>query len=160
MLLPREFAALIAELNREGLPYVLIGGVAVNMLGAVRVTGDVDVLVPATAEQGERIRELLDRLGATRVDGTPLPPHLFDGDHHIRALTPLGLIDFVPEGETPLDYRSVREQAELDELHGVPCWRANLTHLVALKRLAGRPIDREDLTSLEAAYGPLPAPDE
>ena len=156
MLLPESFGALVAELNRDELPYVLIGGVAVNLLGHARTTQDVDVLVPASAEQGERIRRLLDRLEATRPDGSPLPEALFDGEHHIRALTPLGIIDFVPEGETPLDFGSVREQAEPDELHGVPCWRVNLGHLVALKRLAGRPIDREDLASLETAYGQLP----
>lgn len=160
MLLPKEFGALVAELNSDGLPYVLIGGVAVNLLGHARMTQDVDVLVPATAEQGQRIRRLLGRLGATRLDGSPLPELLFDGEHHIRALTPLGIIDFVPEGEAPLDYRSAREHAEPDELHGVPCWRVNLAHLVALKRLAGRPVDREDLASLEAAYGPLPEPGE
>lgn len=156
MLLPESFGALIAELNSDELPYVLIGGVAVNLLGHARTTQDVDVLVPASAEQGQKIRRLLDRLGATRPDGSPLPEVLFDGEHHIRALTPLGIIDFVPEGETPLDFAAMREQAEPDELHGVPCWRVNLGHLVALKRLADRPIDREDLASLEEAYGPLP----
>lgn len=160
MLLPEDFGALLAELNRDELPYVLIGGVAVNLLGYARMTQDVDVLVPATPEQGQRIRALLERLGATRIDGSPLPELLFDGEHHIRALTPLGIVDFVPEGEVPLDYTSVREHAEADDLHGVPCWRVNLAHLVALKRLAGRPIDREDLASLEAAYGSLPEPGE
>lgn len=160
MLLPESFGALIAELNADALPYVLIGGVAVNLLGHARTTQDLDVLVPASAEQGQRIRRLLDRLGATRPDGSPLPELLFDGEHHIRALTPLGIIDFVPEGETPLDFVAVREHAEPDELHGVPCWRVNLGHLVALKRLAGRPVDREDVASLEAAYGQLPDPGE
>ena len=160
MLLPESFGALIAELNSDELPYVVIGGVAVNLLGHARTTQDVDVLVPATAEQGERIQRLLNRLGATRPDGSPLPELLFDGEHQIRALTPLGIVDFVPEGETPLDFAAVREQAEPDELHGVPCWRVNLGHLVALKRLAGRPIDRDDLASLGAAYGPLPDPGE
>lgn len=156
MLIPEEFGALIAELNRDELSYVLIGGVAVNLLGYSRTTQDLDVLVPASPEQGDRIRALLERLGATRMDGSPLPDHLFDGDHHIRALVPLGIIDFVPEEEVPLDYGSVREQAEPDELHGVPCWRVSLADLVTLKRLADRPIDREDLASLEAAYGSLP----
>lgn len=44
MLLPKEFGALVAELNSDGLPYVLIGGVAVNLLGHARMTQDVDVL--------------------------------------------------------------------------------------------------------------------
>jgi hypothetical protein len=156
MLLPREFGELVAELNNDGLPHVVVGGVAVNLLGYERVTGDVDVLVPAGAQQGAAIRALLDRLGATRPDGSPLPPALFDGRHHIRALTALGVIDFIPEGEPPLDFDSVNAAATADELHGVVVRSASLAHVVALKRLAGRPQDREDLAALEQAYGSLP----
>jgi hypothetical protein len=48
MLLPEEFAQLLDELNRNELPYVVVGGVAVNLLGRERLTRDVDVLVPST----------------------------------------------------------------------------------------------------------------
>ena len=58
-LIPQEFAQLLDELNRAGLPYVTVGGVAVNLLGRERMTRDVDVLVPATEKQGRAIRELL-----------------------------------------------------------------------------------------------------
>jgi hypothetical protein len=135
---------------------VVIGGIAVNLLGVVRLTDDVDVLVPATPQQGEAIRTLLERLQATRPDGDPLPEILFDGVHHIRARTRYGVVDFVPEGEAPLDYRGVHEAAQMSELHGVLVPRAGLAHLAALKRLAGRPIDHQDLERLEAAYGELP----
>ena len=156
MTLPAGVGTLAAELNRDGLPYVVVGGVAVNLLGYVRATVDLDVLVPATPEQGRRIRSTLERLGATRPDGTPLPGHLFDGAHHVRALTSSGLVDFIPEGEGALTFDAVRARARPDELEGEAVWRVGLTHLVALKRLADRPRDREDLAALEQAYGPLP----
>jgi hypothetical protein len=35
MLVPEEFAQLLDELNRNELPYVVVGGVAVNLLGFV-----------------------------------------------------------------------------------------------------------------------------
>jgi len=156
MLIPEEFARLLDELNRNGLPYVLVGGVAVNLLGRERVTRDVDVLVPATKAQGQAIRRLLEGLKATRVDGSLLQDVLFDGEHHIRALTPLGIIDFIPEGEGPLSWASVSGEALTDELHGVTVRLVSLNHLVALKRLANRPRDREDLQRLEQMYGSLP----
>lgn len=156
MLLDPGFGALLAELNTRKLDYVVVGGVAVNLLGAERVTGDVDVLVPDSAKQGAAIREALDSMGATRPDGTPLPDWAFDGKHHIRALTPHGLIDFIPEGAPPLDFTAVREAAQTSELYGVLVPRASLIHLAALKRLADRPIDREDMRRLEQAYGPIP----
>jgi predicted nucleotidyltransferase len=156
MLVPEELARLLDELNRNKLPYVLIGGVAVNLLGRERYTHDVDVLVPATEAQGEAIRRLIDGLQATRVDGSPLPEALFDGEHHIRALTRFGIIDFIPEGEDELSWESVSSAARPDTLHGIPIRRVSLDHLLAFKRLAGRPQDREDLVRLEEFYGLLP----
>jgi hypothetical protein len=47
--LPREFAELLAALNDAELPYVVVGGVAVNLLGYRRATRDVDVLVPCAS---------------------------------------------------------------------------------------------------------------
>jgi hypothetical protein len=85
---------------------------------------------------------------------------LFDGEHRIRALTSLGIIDFIPEGEGSLSWASVSGAALTDELHGVTVRLVSLNHLVALKRLADRPQDREDVRRLELMYGPLrPLPD-
>jgi len=158
MLVPEEVAQLLDELNRNKLPYVLIGGVAVNLLGRERYTHDVDVLVPATEAQGEAIRRLLEGLQATRVDGSPLSEALFDGEHHIRALTRFGIIDFIPEGEGDLSWESISSKARPDTLHEVPVRRVSLEHLLALKRLAGRPQDREDVLRLQDFYG-LPPED-
>lgn len=156
MLLPAEFAQLLNELNRDEVPYVVVGGVAVNLLGRERITRDVDVLVPDTEAQALAIRQMLHRLGATRIDGSPLPDAWFDGTHHIRARTELGIIDFIPEGDGPLSWASVSGAAHSDEFYGVRVPRVSLRHLVALKRLADRPQDREDLRRLERVYGPLP----
>jgi hypothetical protein len=156
MLLPEEFAQLLDELNRNELPYVVVGGVAINLLGRERVTRDVDVLVPSTRAQGQAIRRTLLELEATRIDGSPLPDVWFDGEHHIRARTRFGIIDFIPEGEGPLSWLSVSGSAFPDELYGVLVPRASLAHMVALKRLADRPQDREDLRRLEQMFGTLP----
>ena len=155
-MLPESFALLISELERDGVPYVVVGGVAVNLLGYERATRDIDVMVPATPDAAALIRASLERLGATRPDGSELPDYLFDGTHHIRALTPMGLVDLIPEGESPLSFDEVRASARADELHGVVVWTADLAHLVALKRLADRPRDRDDLERLGDAYGALP----
>jgi hypothetical protein len=157
-MLPEGTGRLLAALNDARIPYVVIGGVAVNLLGYSRSTGDVDVLVPADRAVASRLRELLDRLGATRPDGSALPDLLFDGTHHIRARSELGVLDVIPEGDPPLDFADLRRHAQPDEADGTLTWRAGLAHLVALKRLADRPRDRDDLAHLEEAYGTLPDP--
>jgi hypothetical protein len=156
VLVPPEAGELLAELQRDNLPHVVIGGVAVNLLGFERMTRDVDVLVPSTREQGHAIHALLERIGATRPDGSALPDRLFDGEHHIRALTPLGIIDFIPEGASPLTFDEVSASARYGDVHGTIVRRADLAHLAAFKRLAGRPQDLHDLEMLAKAHGELP----
>lgn len=159
MLLPEEFGGLLAALNEADLEYVVVGGVAVNLLGFQRTTQDVDLLVPATPEQGSAIQSLLSTLGATRPDGSPLPDVLFDGEHQVRARTRFGLVDFIPAGISNLSYARVRDDAVPDEIHGVPVRRASLRTIAELKRLANRPQDHEDLDALRQAYGSLPGDD-
>lgn len=122
----------------------------------MRATRDVDVLIPAHAGVAQHVRAWLEELGATLPDGSPLPERLFDGEHHIRALTPHGLLDLIPEGEEPLSFATVRAGSLRAVVDGTEVNVAGLRELVMLKRLAGRPQDLEDLRRLEIAHGELP----
>ena len=59
---------LVGALAAEGVEYVLIGGYALNALGYIRATTDIDLLLRPTHEQGERARRALltlpDRVAA------------------------------------------------------------------------------------------------
>ncbi len=147
---------LLAALNDAEVAYVVIDGFAVIANGVVRTTQDLDVLTPATRRSGAEIAALLTSVGATRQDGSALPEFLFDGEHHVRALTPFGLLDVVPEGASPLTYSEVADSASRVLVDGTEAPVCDLAHLVAFKRLAGRPRDRTDLADLEIAHGPLP----
>ncbi len=122
----------------------------------MRTTEDLDVLTPATRATAARIAAVLAELAATRQDGSPLEDFLFDGEHHIRALTPHGLLDVIPEGARPLTYAEIAGAACTVLIDGTPAPVCDLAHLVALKRLADRPRDRADLADLQAAHGALP----
>jgi predicted nucleotidyltransferase len=155
---PFEVGRMLGRLNDAGLPYVVVGGIAVIVHGYVRPTEDLDALVPRRSQVGEELRVLLTEWGATRLDGSALPDALFDGEHNVRAHTPDGVIDFIPEGEPPLDFEGVHRTARSVEIDGVETRVCDLAHLAAFKRLAGRMRDRADLAELEAAHGDLPDP--
>ena len=159
MLEPLEEGQILARLNQARLPYVVVGGFAVIVHGYLRTTEDLDVLVPATRKVGAQLERLLGGWPATRMDGSPFPAILFDGEHHIRARTPDGIIDFIPEGLPPLDFDGVHASARPVEIVGEATRVCDLAHLVAFKRLADRPQDRADLAELEAAHGTLPEPE-
>lgn len=57
-----DLKLLLVALNDEGVEYVLIGGYALYALGYERGTTDIDLLLRATRDQGERTRRALLRL--------------------------------------------------------------------------------------------------
>lgn len=152
-------APLLRALNEGDIPYVVVGGFAVIANGYVRATEDLDVLVPAERDVGSRLRDVLARLGATAPDGSAIPAAKFDGEHHIRAKTEHGLLDVIPEGESPLTYSELAASALEGHVDDQPTRIADLAHVVVLKRLADRPRDRDDLANLEIAHGTLPEVD-
>jgi hypothetical protein len=83
---------LTARLNAAGIPYAVIGAMAVNAHQHRRVTTDIDLVV--TAEARRRIHELLDGRGF-------LPP--FEGSRNLRDTTNGVKIDLVLAGDFPGD---------------------------------------------------------
>ena len=150
---------LIAALNDRGIPYVIIGGFAVIANGYVRSTEDLDVLVPANEQTAAAVEAICRDLDGTDRDGGEIPTGRFSGDQHVRAHTRHGILDFVPEGESPLSFDDILAGAFEIDVEGQKAPVAGLAHLVALKRLGGRTRDQADLEALEEAHGELPALD-
>jgi hypothetical protein len=59
---PETIRALFAALRDENVDYVLIGALAMDVLGIGRLTEDVDLFVRATAENVDRLRRALRRV--------------------------------------------------------------------------------------------------
>lgn len=51
------------ELNEAGIHYIVVGGVAMNLLGYPRFTGDIDVLLALDHENLTNMANLMQRLG-------------------------------------------------------------------------------------------------
>lgn len=152
----RDDAALIRQLKKHGVEHVVIGGWAVIANGYVRATKDIDVLVPDTPETRRAVGASLVELGACTLAGRPLSPTAELPDHGWQLDTRHGRIDVLLEGAPPLDFASVSGSALEGEIEGELILLADLAHLTAFKRLAGRPQDRADLHELEALHGRLP----
>lgn len=153
-----SYGGLLSAISHAGVEYVVIGGLAVGVNGYVRATKDVDVVISADVDNARRLAQLLAQMGAVRPDGSHIPEGLPDGQRFVRARTPLGLLDVVPEGDTPLDYATMRSRAQRAEIDQASVWVIDLATLVTLKLIANRPEDRRDLEQLEVAHGELPEP--
>ncbi len=63
MPLPEDWRAFIESLNSHGVEYVVVGAVALAHHGFPRYTGDLDVLVRASAENSRRLEAALKDVG-------------------------------------------------------------------------------------------------
>jgi hypothetical protein len=57
-----DLAMLARELNRVEARYIVIGGIAVNRLGFIRATEDIDLLIARDSENQQRVKRALEIL--------------------------------------------------------------------------------------------------
>ena len=57
----KDWREWLESLNATGVEYVVVGGIALAFHGIVRYTGDLDVLVHASAANAERVMQALRR---------------------------------------------------------------------------------------------------
>ena len=141
-----DLKLLIAALNQHGASYLLIGGYALFAHGYHRATTDIDVLVPATAHAGLKIKEALMALpDQTAKD---IEPTWFDEGENIRVADAF-VVDIMLNacGET---YESLLPYAETIELDGLPIRTINLEGLLKTKQTM-RDKDVADRIVLERA---------
>jgi predicted nucleotidyltransferase len=150
------FGRILDDLNRAGVRYVLIGGIALIRHGVVRATRDVDAILASEPENLGRVRELIAGWPATRPDGSPVPDEAVAPGRTIHLATPHGELDLLAEPMPPLSFAELCVRAETRRVDGVEAPICSLADLVALKRIAGRERDLVDLHDLETAHGELP----
>jgi len=63
MPLPEDWRAFIGSLNSNGVEYLVVGAVALAYHGLPRYTGDLDVLVRNSRENGERVEAAVESFG-------------------------------------------------------------------------------------------------
>jgi predicted nucleotidyltransferase len=144
--LPLDFKELLEELARDRVEVVLVGGYAVAFHGRPRATKDIDLVLEGSARNLGRAALALARFGA--------PATVVD------AVRSLAESEIVFMGQPPLRVDFLRSidgvasaalfaEAVSTELDGIPVRVIALDHLIANKRVAGRPQDLIDAEFLE-----------
>lgn len=109
---------LLQRFQHEGVEYVLIGGQAVRLNGFLRATEDVDVLIKASRENGEKIKRAMSFLAASKdLDPRWFVPDSSNELENIRVADDL-LVDllFAANGQT---YESVQPYVRELNVEGV-----------------------------------------
>jgi hypothetical protein len=149
-----DIPALISLLARNEVEFILIGGVAGGAHGSARVTFDLDVVYARSRENMARlVRALRDQEPYLR-GAPPGLPFRFD-EYTVRMglnftlTTKLGDLDLLGEVVGGGFYEQILPRSIEVEIAGVRCRCAELEALIAMKRAAGRPKDREAVAELE-----------
>lgn len=153
-----DFARVFRDANAAGLPFVVVGGIAVVRHGVVRATRDIDLVVEPSDEATVILRALVSSWEATFASGAPIDVGRVVAGHLVPLRTPFAYVDVLPERPPPLSYAELAARADVKRVDGEAVPICSLADLVALKRIAGRPRDEQDLADLERAHGSLPPP--
>ncbi|MEZ5293710.1 MAG: hypothetical protein R2745_21680 [Vicinamibacterales bacterium] len=150
-----DLLGFVRVLSAAGVDYVVVGGVAANLHGALRTTLDLDVVYARTPDNIDR---LVGALAPYRpyLRGAPEGlPFAFDAATIARGLnfmlvTTLGDLDLLGDVAGGGTFEALVGHSDTVTIDGFACRVVSLPQLIALKRAAGRPKDREALAELEA----------
>jgi hypothetical protein len=154
----------LEALERGGVRYLVVGGVAVVLHGHLRTTADLDLVVSLEAGNARRAVAALASLGFT--PRAPVPAEQF-ADAAVRQgwIEEKGLTVFTLWSERqpglevdlfvsePFDFEAAWSRRVTVQLDSTRATVAGLDDLLALKRSAGRPQDLADVAALELLRG-------
>ena len=152
-------------LNRHGVRYVLIGGVAARLHGSIRKTGDVDICPESDTDNAAKLVAVLTELEA-RIYVDPETPALpFSADAHslqsmaiVNTITRCGRLDILWQPAGSNGYGELSLDAVVMTVLGQSVAVVSLDQLIRLKRAAGRPKDVETVADLTFIQEHAPGP--
>jgi predicted nucleotidyltransferase len=137
---------MLSALLDHHVEFVVVGGVAVQAHGHVRMTRDLDVVPAPDLLNLSRLEEALAAMGAD-----PPNSHRLRRTPHVRAHTdhgPLDVLNIERIDGVRLTYEQLRSRVEQVELEGRTVLVAGLDDLIRMKRVAGREVDLSDIGAL------------
>lgn len=148
-----EIVRVLRAFEAAELEYVLIGATAMGFHGLVRATEDVDLVVRATPDNLERLRQAFRRAYVT-------DPHIEDirsddllGEYPaIRYYPPTGDLYFDVLTRLGEAARFETIEAEIKEVDGVRVRVATPAALYRLKKGTVRPLDHQDAAALRERF--------
>jgi hypothetical protein len=132
--------------------YVVIGGIAVQVHGHVRMTNDIDLIPAPTPENLDRLASALNELDARILnpgsEHLEIDPKLLPRATLWQMSTAHGDLDILHDapGATPFD--QLRERAVVISLGEMSIPIVSRDDLIKMKAAAARPVDLNDIAAL------------
>ena len=154
------YEEVLKEFNKQKIKYIIVGGLAVNLLGYLRSTQDLDVLVEMTEDNLKKIVKILVRLGFSVKQ--PVNP-MKVADYKVRKdwienknMKAFNFYkhDLFPQEvdiiiETPVDYNEAKRTVEHIKIDKLMLPVISIKNLIKMKNAAKRNVDTLDIINLK-----------
>lgn len=135
--------------------YLTIGGLAVNIYGYGRNTGDIDIIIEDTLINRENLRNALKELGIGDFENI-LTMQFIAGwtDINLNFNLRLDIMTSI-KGLENKPFRELMKQATITEINDVQVYFLDYENLIIAKKAANRPKDLLDIEELEKIHRDL-----
>jgi predicted nucleotidyltransferase len=147
MILSQDFRELLQLLNENGVEYLVVGGYAVILYGHVRATGDIDLWVKATSENGRAIIAALHDFGFASL--SLVETDFIEEDAIVQLGRPPYRVDFLTSIDGVI-FDCCYEHRHIVQHAGISIPFIDLEDLKINKKASGRLRDLADLEALES----------
>ncbi len=154
------YEEIFKEFELRGVRYLVVGGIAVNLYGYIRLTMDLDIMVDLSDKNLSKVVDVMEKFGyAPRV---PVDPREFVSEEKrdkwikekgavvftfIHPKKPFKQIDIFLSN--PIEFEEAYSRREAMTIGGAKVTIASIDDLIKMKTSTARPRDLEDVHHLE-----------
>ena len=153
------YEEILRAFQKQKVKYVLVGGIAVNLLGSLRSTADLDILVEMSDNNLKKIVNIMKKYGY-RVKQPVDPIKIADKktrqdwikNKHMKAFNfykqdELKEVDIIIE--SPVSFEEARKKTVRIKIDDLILPVISINNLIKMKKKTGRAIDKLDIDELK-----------
>jgi len=129
--------------------YLTIGGLAVNIYGYGRNTGDIDIFIEDSISNRQNLRKAIQQLGLGDFESINTMQFLPGWtDFNLNINFRLDIMTSV-KGLENISFKELLEKANIIVINDVPVYFLDYDNLIIAKKASNRPKDQLDIEELE-----------
>lgn len=153
------YEEVLKEFQKQKVKYVLVGGIAVNLLGSARTTADLDILVEMSDKNLAKVVNIMKK-NKYRVKQPVDPMNIADAktredwikNKHMKAFNfykedELKEVDIIID--SPVSFNQASKTALRMKIEGISLPVISIQNLIRMKEITGRLKDKLDIQELK-----------